>query len=216
MSALARAARKSKKRFAGSLEGFALIAVDLAFGRGQLAQLQAARVTRMFPRVLADLAAMQAAGGLMRLARDLMPERVPDADVFETLGESLALLDEAAPERSAKAVAVIGAVHLLALMGFAPMLSGCVGCGKEPGVTQSALFDPPRGGIVCRACGGGPERMSAKARALLSSALESPLRDAVDSASTAARRPELREAERLVSLFTAHVVARDPAAAQRR
>ena len=110
MSALARAARKSKKRFAGSLEGFALIAVDLAFGRGQLAQLQAARVTRMFPRVLADLAAMQAAGGLMRLARDLMPERVPDADVFETLGESLALLDEAAPERRAKAVAVIGAV----------------------------------------------------------------------------------------------------------
>jgi DNA repair protein RecO (recombination protein O) len=206
VSALARAARKSKKRFAGSLEGFALIAVDLSFGRGQLARLDAARVTRVFPRVLSDLPAMEAAGGLMRLARDLMPERVPDEAVFEALSESLVLLDSAEPLRSTKAVAVAGAAQLLALLGFAPMLSECVACGKQPGATQSTLFDPPRGGIVCRACGGGPERMSSKVRALLSFALESPLRDAVEHAA----QGELREAERLLSLFTAHVLARDP------
>ena len=208
VSALARAARKSKKRFAGSLEGFALIAVDLSFGRGQLARLDAARVTRMFPRVLTDLAAMEAAGSLMRLARDLMPERVPDEAVFDALSESLLLLDVAAPPPNIKAVAVAGAAQLLALMGFAPMLSACVACGKEPGPRQSTLFDPPRGGIVCRACGGGPERMSSKARALLSSAIELPLREAVEQAA----QGELREAERLLSLFTAHVLARDPKA----
>ena len=87
MSALARAARKSKKRFAGALEGFALIAVDLTFGRGQLARLDAARVTRVFPRLLGDLARLEAAGGLMRLARELLPERVPEPAVFELLSD---------------------------------------------------------------------------------------------------------------------------------
>lgn len=52
--------------------------------------------------------------------------------------------------------------------------------------------------------------MTSKARALLSFALESPLPDAVARAAEALERPELREAARLLSLFSAHVLAQDP------
>jgi len=203
VSALARAARKSKKRFAGSLEGFALIAVDLAFGRGQLARLDAARVTRVFPRLLSDLARLEAAGALMRLARELLPERVPDEAVFELLCEALALLDESVlPPR---ALSLASSAQLLALTGFAPHLGGCVSCGKEPAAEQAALFDPARGGIVCRACGGGPERMSGRARGLLSWALEAPLPEAAERAAES-QAAVLRDAERLLALFSAAVL----------
>ena len=209
VSALARAARKSKKRFAGALEGFALITVDLAFGRGQLARLDAARVTRVFPRLLGDLARLEAAGGLMRLARELLPERVPDDAVFELLCEVLALLDETPPDSGgfARALSLVGAAQVLALTGFAPHLGGCVGCGKEPGAGQAALFDPARGGIVCRACGGGPERMSGKVRGLLTCALEGELREAVERV-LGSGAGELREGERLLGAFSAVVLAR--------
>lgn len=205
VSALARAARKSKKRFAGALEGFALIAVDLTFGRGQLAQLSAARVTRVFPRLLTDLARLETAGALLRIARDLLPERVPDESVFELLCEALQLLDEG--ELSPRALGLCGSAQLLSLTGYAPHLGGCVGCGKEPGAEQAAMFDPERGSIVCRACGGGPERMSGKARGLLSWALEAPLREAAERAAEAPVA-QLREAERLLSLFARQVLAR--------
>lgn len=203
VSALARAARKSKKRFAGSLEGFALIAVDLAFGRGQLARLDAARVTRVFPRLLSDLARLEAAGALMRLARELLPERVPDEAVFELLSDTLALLDETVLQP--RALRIASSAQLLALTGFAPHLGGCVGCGKEPGPEQTALFDPARGGIVCRACGGGPERMTGSVRGLLSWALEAPLREAAERVVEAEPKAQ-RDAERLLELFSAQVL----------
>lgn len=185
VSTIARAARKSKRRFAGALEGFALIHAEYTQGRGALPRLDLARVTRAFPRLLGNLEALDAAGALMRLARDLLPERAPEPDVFDSLLEALELLDAGA---SPRAVRLCCEARLLAVTGFAPMLQACVSCGREPPPTRLALFDAARGGIVCRACGGGLERMPARVRALLQAAMEgATLQEAVDSATLPAR-----------------------------
>jgi recombinational DNA repair protein (RecF pathway) len=52
---------------------------------------------------------------------------------------------------------------VLAVLGFTPTLDRCVHCGKVPAPGRSASFDAVRGGIVCRACGGGRLVLSAGA-----------------------------------------------------
>ena len=204
VSAVARAARKSKRRFAGSLEGFALISVELVLGKGSLARLVSAQVTHSFPRLLGDLARLDAAGALLRLARDVIPERLPDAAVYEALTESLAALDR--PELPARPLQVAAQAYLLAVTGFAPLLSACAICGKTPGEGQPALFDPARGGLICRACGGGPDRVSAVVRARLGQAFEGHV---IEVAAADWTEEQQREAERLLSRFVAHLLPRD-------
>ncbi|HET8939155.1 MAG TPA: DNA repair protein RecO [Polyangiales bacterium] len=203
VSAMARAARKSKKRFAGALEGFALIHVDLSTGRGALARLETARVTRVFPKLLTNLAALDAAGVLLRLARDILPERVPEPEVFESLIEALELLDGGVAPRP---VSVCCQARMLGLCGYTPMLSACVSCGREVPPERTTLFDVARGGVVCRACGGALERVSAPLRLALMSAFEGA---ALDALCDELSERELREAERLLSLFIAQLLQRE-------
>jgi DNA repair protein RecO (recombination protein O) len=205
VSAVARAARKSKRRFAGSLEGFAFISVELVFGKGALARLVSAQVTRSFPHLLGDLSRLEAAGALMRLARDVVPERVPDLSVYEALTESLEALDR--PELPARPLQVAAQAYLLAVTGFAPLLSACAICGKIPREGQTALFDPARGGVVCRACGGGPERVSAIVRTRLGQAFEGRV---IEAAAADWTQEQQREAERLLSRFVAHLLPQSP------
>jgi DNA repair protein RecO (recombination protein O) len=199
VSALARAARKSKRRFAGSLEGFAWIEVELSFGRGALANLQSARVTRTFPRLLTDLARLNAAGAVLRLGRDLIPDELADPDVFDAMRELLVELDRGA--LPAEPYQLAFEARLLALCGFAPLLAACGACGKVPGEGRVAAFDPARGCIVCSACGGAPERKHAPVRERLMRAIEG---DVQQAAGAPWQSAELREAQRLLSAFVAH------------
>jgi len=199
VSTMARAARKSKRRFAGALEGFAVISVEIRAGRGALSQLETARVTRVFPKLLLNLAAMEAAGALLRMAREILPERAPEPEVFDTLVEAFELLDAGAVARPLQ---LCCQARLLQLTGFAPMLTACVSCGREPKPGQAAQLSVARGGIVCRACGGAPEHLAGPLREALQEALEGAPLDAL------ARMPdaEMREGERLLSLFVAQLL----------
>jgi DNA repair protein RecO (recombination protein O) len=208
VSTMARAARKSKRRFAGALEGFAIIAVEVTIGRGALSRLETARVTRVFPRLLGNLAALDAAGALLRLAREILPERAPEPDVFDCLVEALELLEGGAAPRSLQ---LCCEARMLSLTGFAPMLTSCVSCGREPKVFQSAFVSVARGGIVCSACGGAPERIAGSLRQALQEALEGAPLDSLASMSEA----QVQEGERLLSLFIAQLLQHEHRLAKR-
>jgi DNA repair protein RecO (recombination protein O) len=205
LGALARSARKSKRRFAGALEGFALLDVELAIGSGDLARLQSARVTRAFPRLLGNLERMSAAGAVLRLSRDLLPERSPDDEIFDALLGMLEALDEA--EVAAEPLRLAFELRLLALAGFAPLLAACGRCGKRPAKGRAADFDADRGSIVCQACGGAAQRLRGTVRERLIEALEG---QCVEVAQAAWSNDELEEARRLVENFTAHRLQRSP------
>ena len=168
-----------------------------------MATLQAARVTKTFPRLLGDLTRLNAAGAALRLARDLVPEDVSEEETFEAVAEMLvALNDENIP---AAPYQLAFEARLLALCGIAPLLSACGSCGKVPPAGKVAEFDPRRGSLLCQQCGGGSERLSAKVRGWLMRALEG---EVDEVAREAWANGELRDAQKLIELFVRHRLQR--------
>jgi len=96
----------------------------------------------------------------MAVIRERVPDHEPEPAVFDAAVRFLTALNEGAPAEEALLCLQIRA---LALLGFAPTLDRCVQCGKMPEPGRSASFDAARGGIVCRACGGGRLILSAGA-----------------------------------------------------
>jgi DNA repair protein RecO (recombination protein O) len=170
LSVLAKGARRSKKRFAGALEPFSLLRVEIAAGRGALARLESATILRAFPKLLGDLARMTTAGALLGLVRELTPEAVADPEVFEDTVQLLAALD--ASQLSERALSVCFQLQQLSRAGFSPRLHACGSCGKRPEPGRATDFDARRGYIVCQACGGGGYRLRASARAAWLAAVE--------------------------------------------
>jgi len=129
-------------------------------GRGELAHLEHVSVDRSFHEILRSLEAIGAAGAALAVIRERVPDHEPEPAVFDVAVRFLTALNEGAPVEEALLCLQIRA---LALLGFAPTLDRCVQCGKMPAPGRSASFDAARGGIVCRACGGGRLILSAGA-----------------------------------------------------
>ena len=167
-SFIARGARRSKKRFGGSLQPFGLLDVVVTEGATELESLVQAQLSRPFPRILSDLARMGAGFAALELLRELTAEHQPDSTVFATALSLLAALDaeEVAPEP----VLLCFQLRLLALLGFAPRLGQCGLCGKRPAAAQAGCFDPRLGTLVCKDCGGAPHRLSGSVRGQLMAA----------------------------------------------
>jgi len=121
-------------------------------GRGELAHLERVTVDQSFLNILRNLTAIGAAGAALAVIRERVPDHEPEPVVFDVAVRFLAALDSGAP---AEETLLSLHIRVLALLGFAPTLDRCVICGKSPPVGRSASFDAGRGGIVCRACGGG-------------------------------------------------------------
>jgi DNA repair protein RecO len=129
-------------------------------GRGELAHLERVSVDRSFHGILRSLEAIGSAGAALAVIRERIPEHEPDPVVFDTAVRFLNALDQGAPAEEALLTLQI---RLLTVLGFPPTLDRCVGCGKVPAPGRAASFDASRGGIVCRACGGGRLVLSAGA-----------------------------------------------------
>lgn len=162
VSVLARGARKSSKRFGGALEPFCRVEVAYTPGRGDLFRLQEARVERPFPGLLTSLSAMSRAGAGLELVRAVTPERAPEPPLFVAIERFLAALAAPGPTDSARLPAF--QLEVLTLAGLAPGVDSCARCGREAPAGKAALFEPTLGGVVCRACGGGPFKLTGSMR----------------------------------------------------
>lgn len=169
VSVLARAARKSQKRFGGALEACCVLRVEIGDGRGELGRLAQAQLVRAFPGILRDLSKLAVAGAALELVREATAPREPDARVFETVVAMLDAVDRAGG--GAEQVLACFQVRLMAVLGLAPGLDACAECGRRAHEGQAALFDPQRGSVVCRACGGGSFKLGGRARARMMAAL---------------------------------------------
>ncbi|UCH30519.1 MAG: DNA repair protein RecO [Myxococcales bacterium] len=160
ISALARGARRSQRRFGGALQPYVLMNALFRPGRGELAHLERVTVDQSFHGILRSLEAIGAAGAALAVIRERVPEHEPEPAVFDSAVRFLDALNRRAPaEESLLSLQI----RVLTILGFAPTLDRCVGCGKTPAQGRAAPFDASRGGIVCRACGGGRLILSAAA-----------------------------------------------------
>jgi DNA repair protein RecO (recombination protein O) len=158
-------ARKSSKRFE-ALEPVHLLRVTLEVGERRTRLVEAA-IERARTRILRSLEALEGAGRALRWTREAMPLGAADPVVWARLGELLDELDAGAPPKNALAARGLA---LLASWGYGVELEACARCGRAVPPKASASFDLGAGGVVCRACGGGPEILRDAERLALAAA----------------------------------------------
>lgn len=165
VSALARGARKSTRRFAGALEPMHTLLVELdERPSAELLTLVSATLKQPRAKILSNLPAMEAAGKALSWVRMAAPPRTPEEAPYAVLNF---LLDRLAAANDAEAVATALAeagLSLLSAFGWGIDFERCVRCGRQASPEQSASVDAVRGGLICRSCGGARLRISAAAR----------------------------------------------------
>jgi len=163
VSALARSARKSARRFGGALEPFHGLRIDIDEPTsGDLFVLREAAldVTRVF--LTSALDRMDAAGRALAWVRIASPPRTAEPDVWREL---TVLLDRLNSETSEPRLALAEqGLRLLGAFGWGLDLERCVKCGRPCEEGRSAYVDPVRGGLVCRACGSARIRLAGATR----------------------------------------------------
>ena len=171
VSALARGARKSVKRFGGVLEPMHTLRISYDDRSGaELVTLREAKLERARPFLVTSLERMQAAGQALNWVRKAAPPRTPEPDVWAAMELFLDHLGDADDRVSPRARLAATGLRLLAAFGWGIDFERCVSCGKQAGEGQAGAVDAARGGLVCRACGGARRRLSGSERLALSGA----------------------------------------------
>ncbi|HEU4405536.1 MAG TPA: DNA repair protein RecO [Polyangiaceae bacterium] len=168
-SGLARNARRGGRRRAMQVDAMHTldVTVDEASGGGggELLHVREARIDRARLRLVADLERLEAAGRALRWARQATPVRAPEPELWALLVALLDRLDDPSDPVSPEARLAGAGLRLLRALGYGLSFGACVRCGKACEPDRAAMLDPALGGLVCRACGGGPFRLGADARA---------------------------------------------------
>jgi DNA repair protein RecO (recombination protein O) len=156
VSALARGARKSSRRFAGALEPMHTLRVTLDERPGaELLGLREAVVVRPRAHVLGDLERMNAAGQALRWVRAGSPNRTPEPEVWTELDGLLERLEDPTDPLPPRSHLLASGLRLLKHFGYGLGFDGCVRCGKPCDAARPAYVDAGLGGLICQSCGGG-------------------------------------------------------------
>ena len=173
VSALARGARKSVKRFGGVLEPMHTLRISYDDRAGaELVVLREAKLERARPHLVTSLERMQAAGQALNWVRKAAPPRTPEPEVWAAMEALLDHLGNAEDLASPRARLAAAGLRLLSAFGWGIDFERCVSCGKAAGPGQSARIDAARGGLVCRSCGGARRHLAGAEREALRAAAE--------------------------------------------
>lgn len=177
VTGIAKGAKNSRRRFAGTLEPFVCIrasfrhrqSTDLVF----LLRCELVQALRTFTR---DLERYAAGSYVLELADRMVHGREPGAEVYRLVRDAVVLLDGGA---AVSPLLRAFELHLLAATGYAPDLDRCRRCGRP--TADPAYLAAARGGLFCRACvpPNEPVRVVSRAASLaLTRLAQAPLADA--------------------------------------
>jgi len=206
LSALARGARKSQRRFAG---GLGLCALGTAAVReragAELGTLERFDATESYPALGSDVARMAHAAYAAELVGKLCAPHQVEVAVFDWLVSFLRLLD--ADGASAERLRVFE-IGLLSGLGFGPVLDTCATCGGDSfggraPAEMAFRWDPDRGGAVCTTCARGGRPLQPAVRAALVRLSRTPLEEATAQALPVDVNRDCREA--LLEIINHHV-----------
>jgi DNA repair protein RecO (recombination protein O) len=170
LSALARGARRSQRRFGAALELFTVSSVQLRAHRGELWTLTSAETQTSFTLLARDMAGLAHASYATELVRELGAAEHPEPEVFDLLVDFFRAVAGGGARTDLLRAFELG---LLGAIGLAPTLEACAACGAGgDALDRGALLDPARGGAICAGCapasrGPGVRPLSAGARSVL-------------------------------------------------
>lgn len=169
VSVLARSARRSQKRFGGALEPIHTLSVELdERPTSELYGLRSAKLATARLVLTRDLERMNVAGRALSWIRRAAPARTPEPALWSLVHALFERLDDAEERRAPSLLLACTGLAVMQALGFGLEFERCVRCGKPCPEGQPALLDPARGGLVCRACGGGRVRLDPALRRRLS------------------------------------------------
>ncbi len=145
IAARARGARKSRKRYGGRLDRYALIRARLRVRKGRSA-LGEVDLLRPFLGVREDLVRTAMADHLLELVRTVAREDEPLPELFGLLLRSLAALD--GDSTPGEAWVRAASMRVMELTGVGASLDRCCACGRTPD-RGPAGFSAAAGGVLC-------------------------------------------------------------------
>lgn len=159
LTAIAKGARRSRRRFPGTLDVFNRLQIEGRLKpRASMAFLEQARLIDPFLGLRSEAARYALASFLVEMLDRMAPEGIggPEAErLYSFAVESLGLVASARPDARLRVLLELRALDAL---GLRPELGRCVRCSRVPGAgvgDQHVIsFFVPEGGIVCRACSG--------------------------------------------------------------
>lgn len=157
IAAIAKAAKKSTKRFGGILELFSVLRIVARPGRGKnLPTLQEATLQKPFFNIRADIGKTAYASYWAELVLALLEDGAPQPRLFDLLVDLLEQLDRS--DEAETVLSILFQMRFLLISGYRPVLDQCSGCRTpmEQIPDNPIHFGLERGGLLCRKCGRPP------------------------------------------------------------
>jgi DNA repair protein RecO (recombination protein O) len=151
---IAKAAKKSTRRFGGILQLFSMLEITGTASRGKgLPVLQEAALKHPFSEIRTDVQKTAYASYWAELIHDWLPDNERQTELFFLFRHVLGELDSGGSP--AEGLSILFQMRLLALSGHPPNLAHCCRCltSLEAIEHDKLFFDIVRGGITCSSCG---------------------------------------------------------------
>lgn len=153
MAVMAKAAKKSIKRFPGSLEAFAPIEAVCSAGRG-LPILQEASLEHPLANIRSNVDKTAYASFWAETNDIYLEEHHLQPNLFHLLNYTLIGLDSG--RLTMEMWSIIFLMRFLILIGLAPRFDRCYVCGTRLEKMETLFFDPTKGSILCGRCNTTP------------------------------------------------------------
>ena len=153
ISAIAKSARKSAKRFAGRLELFSVLRIVCTSGRrSNLPTLQETVLINLHPAIRTDIIRTAHANYWAELIDRWTEEAEQQADLYRLLLHVYHQLNSGIV--SPAEIGILFQIRLLALTGHQPNLQRCGICRTDLDQVPDRAFsvDLPKGGLICGRC----------------------------------------------------------------
>ncbi len=154
IAVIAKAAKKSKKRFAGTLELFCLLQLVISETRSKgLAVLKEADLLDPFEQIRVDIQKTAYASYWTEMLYNWLEKEQPQPRLFALLKTALATLGGGTITPAV--TSILFQMQFLSISGLAPNLSACCHCRADLTRLPAEHFavDLLKGGLVCSRCG---------------------------------------------------------------
>jgi DNA repair protein RecO (recombination protein O) len=150
VTAIAKGAKRSRKRFVNKLEEFTLLAITYRPSRtGGLLFLSEAELQNPFLSLRNMHKRYIAATLACELIMRFTSEHDPDAEIFSLLLWQIDAVNRGFPPLQATALFHL---RLLGACGYQPELDHCTSCGRRVDGNNSFALQPANGSLVCSRC----------------------------------------------------------------
>jgi DNA repair protein RecO (recombination protein O) len=158
LTAMAKGARRSHRRFPGTLDVFNHLAIEgRSNPRASMAFLEQARLLNPFLGLRVDAARYALASFLIETLDRLAPEGISAGEARRLFGFAIESLDLIESVRPSPVLRLLLELRAFDALGLRPELGRCVRCGRVPrddvAANHRVGFHAADGGIVCTACG---------------------------------------------------------------